>query len=886
MKILYVFIFFYCLSSISLAQPISIGNGNYSSTSPYTPSYNYSYSQTIYLVTEIPGSGYINFLSFKYQGNSLSSSDKLKVYLGLTNKNNFDEDTSWIPASSMTLVYDETLSNYNVPGWINLQLTTPFLYDGSSNLVVAINEVKPGQELPNSSFQGTQTSTYIHPYYLRSNRNKYIFNNNSPINVNTINGGFINYNTGNIIINGLTPFTCPAVSNIVVTETSLTTSQATWNTPVGTAPILYEWEARKTGSPGSGTNGLMASGSTITKSVTFSGLTVNNFYNFYVRTKCTSGSFGVWVSAIAKSCGTTDLPYNIIFEPCTKQQYYGNGGLWYNNGIGFQNTSTFNGAPADAWFYSQPVNVSQNDTYSLSFCYEGYTGYINSFNVQGMVNLSFPSVPGGSEYSETEFSPFATGVHRVIFHCNSIADQGILSLTDIKLRKLICGKPKSIAISNITSSNALLSWTSSTLGGDSSYQLFLSNSKPWACKKLAPTKTGILGTSILLDSLLEGTQYYFSIRTIGAKGDSSNWTTIGTFSTPCKIPNFPYFEDFELSYIPSLPPCTLFTSPPSGGTLWRTTINPGFGFINKTMYHFSTFYPSDTWFFTKGVLISGGGISHRLTFKYGNNGSTTNEKLEVKFGGSPYVAAMTNLLVNLPSISGATKQTSATDFSTNLSDTIYFGFHSYASANQGQLFVDDISVDLTPVLSVTLRDFKGEKQGIQNHLSWKTTYELNNKGFEIYRSFDGTFFTPIGFVHSKAKNGNTNSELKYDFVDKNVTEVSYYYKLKQIDLDEKSTFSNTILIRRNALTHMSIVSLYPNPTIQQLEIAIQSPIDEKVNLLITDIVGKIVKQETRQLQKGKNNLTTTVTTLEKGTYLIHLFSSNGLKAPVRMFVKQ
>ena len=90
-------------------------------------------------------------------------------------------------------------------------------------------------------------------------------------------------------------------------------------------------------------------------------------------------------------------------------------------------------------------------------------------------------------------------------------------------------------------------------------------------------------------------------------------------------------------------------------------------------------------------------------------------------------------------------------------------------------------------LPVTLLNFTATKQGSDDALlKWTTTMEENNKGFEILRSTDASSWTVIGFVTGA---GNSQTEINYQYTDKNLSSGTYYYKLRQVDFDNNSVFS-------------------------------------------------------------------------------------------------
>lgn len=109
-------------------------------------------------------------------------------------------------------------------------------------------------------------------------------------------------------------------------------------------------------------------------------------------------------------------------------------------------------------------------------------------------------------------------------------------------------------------------------------------------------------------------------------------------------------------------------------------------------------------------------------------------------------------------------------------------------------------------LLVGLVDIAGTAKGNMNILSWKTVSEINSLQFEIERSTDGLQFEKIGQVNAA---GNSNTIRYYQFIDDQLVAEKYFYRLKQIDINGKSSLISVILIRCYANKNQSFV--FPNP---------------------------------------------------------------------------
>ncbi|MEN9610526.1 MAG: hypothetical protein RLZZ628_1340 [Bacteroidota bacterium] len=110
-------------------------------------------------------------------------------------------------------------------------------------------------------------------------------------------------------------------------------------------------------------------------------------------------------------------------------------------------------------------------------------------------------------------------------------------------------------------------------------------------------------------------------------------------------------------------------------------------------------------------------------------------------------------------------------------------------------------------LPVELVNFYAQTNGAEVTLHWTTVSEMKARKFEIERSTDGKTFSKIGEVLAKGEYSI------YNFADEHSFDISYY-RLRQIDLDGKETFSKIVSIIH---THNEI-QLFPNPTMGKIYI--------------------------------------------------------------------
>lgn len=129
------------------------------------------------------------------------------------------------------------------------------------------------------------------------------------------------------------------------------------------------------------------------------------------------------------------------------------------------------------------------------------------------------------------------------------------------------------------------------------------------------------------------------------------------------------------------------------------------------------------------------------------------------------------------------------------------------------------------VLAVDFMDFNVEKrQNEHAQLTWEAqTFQSNY--FEIERSADGVHFKKLDSLKSGA-----DSEIGiYQYLDKNVPLGTHYYRIKEVGLDGKITYSS---IKSLTFTQVQRVEVYPNPTREVLFLnKIQPSFIQKIEVL-------------------------------------------------------
>ena len=213
-------------------------------------------------------------------------------------------------------------------------------------------------------------------------------------------------------------------------------------------------------------------------------------------------------------------------------------------------------------------------------------------------------------------------------------------------------------------------------------------------------------------------------------------------------------------------------------------------------------------------------------------------KLPIKFGSPPDLSVSVGRILFVEA-GGTLVNNTYKWFKNNELIVTIVGNKNYSPVEKGSYRVE-VTNTLVPgltlkseeyevsALPITVVTFSGKNGGRENTLTWKTTSETNNAGFEIEKSPDAKTFKKIGFIDG---NGDSKEVNTYSFTDANPLPITYY-RLKQIDFDGKFEYSRIISVKNEALGF----AVYPNPAQNQLFVA---NLEKAEEVLIRNLDGKV-----------------------------------------------
>lgn len=161
-------------------------------------------------------------------------------------------------------------------------------------------------------------------------------------------------------------------------------------------------------------------------------------------------------------------------------------------------------------------------------------------------------------------------------------------------------------------------------------------------------------------------------------------------------------------------------------------------------------------------------------------------------------------------------------------------------------------------------------------LNWLTAMELNNSYFEVEMSTDAIRFIPVGKLASK---GNSNIPVSYDYLHVQPRAGKLYYRIKQVDVDGKSSYSKVIQININGSGNAT-PTLYPVPAANNVTIHFGRPAPNALIEILSSDMKLVYAEKINNTLLTKNIYTGN---WAAGTYIIKLTA--GKNSYILRFVK-
>ncbi len=170
---------------------------------------------------------------------------------------------------------------------------------------------------------------------------------------------------------------------------------------------------------------------------------------------------------------------------------------------------------------------------------------------------------------------------------------------------------------------------------------------------------------------------------------------------------------------------------------------------------------------------------------------------------------------------------------------------------------------LNEVLPIELVEFSASCSDKFVELNWLTATERNNDYFVVERSTDGMNWEKVSTVQGQI---NSDKHHSYQITDYTLLPVVSYYRLKQVDLDGRFSYSNIVSI--DCFKNQHELRLMPNPTNGEFYL---TGLNEREQITILNAVGEEITSVTAKSITEKMHLEGHAA----GLYYIRVMRNNG-----------
>jgi Secretion system C-terminal sorting domain len=242
-----------------------------------------------------------------------------------------------------------------------------------------------------------------------------------------------------------------------------------------------------------------------------------------------------------------------------------------------------------------------------------------------------------------------------------------------------------------------------------------------------------------------------------------------------------------------------------------------------------------------------------ITFCTGSTPTFNNIKnanIDFKVFDATNTLASINSTGNIQPVDPDTWKQYNTYYITKAGETSFkFQITNRASGGCGNDFaLDDIEVRQCPsniaLLPVRLTSFVVKP--VNNNyvaMEWLTSAEVNSDYFIVERSKDGSNWQEVSRIKAA---GNSSILHSYNETDYTPYDGVSYYRLQQIDIDGKATWSDVKKAEINTIGINRVVTAGPNPFRDEIKIVTKSTVNEKVVVGLYNMSGRMIKSEEHQ----------------------------------------
>ena len=169
-------------------------------------------------------------------------------------------------------------------------------------------------------------------------------------------------------------------------------------------------------------------------------------------------------------------------------------------------------------------------------------------------------------------------------------------------------------------------------------------------------------------------------------------------------------------------------------------------------------------------------------------------------------------------------------------------------------------------LPVELISFTAQCQSADVLVKWSTASEYNSQYYLLQVSDDGLNWSDLEKIDAA---GFSNTVVEYNYLDKNGSRTTRYYRLLQFDNDGEMKMYNTIIA--NCSSKESVFMTFPNPSADAFTVVVNDELLSGSNVLtISDASGKTLYSLAIELENGSGSFALEGLNLPAGLYYLQM----------------
>ena len=556
--------------AVQAQETVEIGDAT-STTTQYTVPvnmyYHYSLTQQIFTAEEIEMAGTITSIAFDYTYTGSFTMNNVQMYMMNVDKDVFESNADMVQISDSDKVWEGTFTASGT-GWVTVDLDTPFVYDGTSNLLVCFYDPTNGYPGSSYKFRTTATTGYTAIAYYSDSYTP------SLTDVSTFSGSKSYYKYRNNIQLSIIPAggsICEKPATLEVSD--ITSNGATFTWTGGSGSYNFAWKKAS--------DEAWITNPTTNYEYTLTTLEPGTTYNVRVQSVCDGDAVSGWKTAsfmtnfgipLVETFATTTIPTGwtkyigllgsvmadtLDLQPTTS-------GWNFNTGNGVFDTHAkvnIYGTGCKYWLVTPTLEMQNNVQLTFDLALTKYSGtlqpvadtlqqddrfvvLIATFGADTTLTILREWNNTGSEYVYNNITCSAVG-ENVAIDLSSYAGQNIaiafygestatggdnnLHIDNVSIDYIpACAKPTGVAAAGVTAHEATLSWTSDASEWIVAYK---------AAADDEFTEVTVSENPYTLTGLAPETAYTAKVRA-NCGGTLSEWSNTTSFTTTvaCFVP--------------------------------------------------------------------------------------------------------------------------------------------------------------------------------------------------------------------------------------------------------------------------------------------------------------------------------------------------------------